>query len=90
MGYIYVIQNKINNKKYIGQSQQKDINSRWNSHKNLKHKTVGQILLNAYKKYGIDNFMYKIINKQRLIAIQQKSTIINYTNIYTVYTYYVI
>lgn len=61
MGYIYVIQNKINNKKYIGQSQQKDINSRWNSHKNLKHKTVGQILLNAYIKYGIDNFTYKII-----------------------------
>lgn len=61
MGYIYIVQNKINNKKYIGQSQQKDINSRWNSHKNLKHKTVGQILLNAYKKYGIDNFTYKII-----------------------------
>ena len=61
MGYIYVVQNKINNKKYIGQSQQKDINNRWNSHKNLKHKTVGQILLNAYKKYGIENFTYKII-----------------------------
>ena len=61
MGYIYIVQNKINNKKYIGQSQQKDINSRWNSHKNLKHKTIGQILLNAYKKYGIENFIYKII-----------------------------
>ena len=61
MGYIYVVQNKVNNKKYIGQSQQKDINSRWSSHKNLKHNTVGQILLNAYKKYGIDNFTYKII-----------------------------
>jgi group I intron endonuclease len=61
MGYIYVIQNKINIKKYIGQSQQKDINTRWNSHKNLKHKNVGQILLNAYKKYGIENFTYKVI-----------------------------
>ena len=61
MGYIYMIQNKINGKKYIGQTIQKDIKDRWNSHKNLKHKTVGQILFNSYKKYGINNFSYKLI-----------------------------
>jgi group I intron endonuclease len=61
MGYIYLIENKINMKKYIGQTIQKDIKDRWNSHKNLKHKTVGKILFNAYNKYGIDNFNYKII-----------------------------
>jgi group I intron endonuclease len=61
MGYIYIIENKLNCKKYIGQTVQKDIKDRWNSHKNLKHKTVGKILLNAYKKYGINNFSYKLI-----------------------------
>ena len=61
MGYIYTVTNKINNKKYVGQTIQKDIKSRWYSHKNLKHRTVGQKLLNAYKKYGIENFEYKLI-----------------------------
>jgi len=61
MGFIYLIENKINGKKYVGQTIQNDIKRRWNSHKNLKHKTVGKILLNAYKKYGTENFSYKII-----------------------------
>jgi group I intron endonuclease len=61
MGYIYLITNKINGKKYIGQTIQNDINKRWTSHKNLKNKTVGNILYNAYKKYGVNNFEYKII-----------------------------
>jgi len=61
MGYIYMVENKINKKRYIGQTIQKNIKDRWNSHKNLKHKTVGKILFNAYKKYSVDNFEYKII-----------------------------
>jgi group I intron endonuclease len=61
MGYIYLITNRINGKKYVGQTIQNDINKRWTSHKNLKNKTVGQILYNAYKKYGVNNFDYKII-----------------------------
>ena len=61
MGYIYLIENRINSKKYVGQTIQKDIKDRWYSHKNLKHKTVGKILFNAYNKYGVNNFNYKII-----------------------------
>lgn len=61
MGYIYLITNKINGQKYIGQTIQNDINKRWTSHKNLQNKTVGNILYNAYKKYGLNNFEYKII-----------------------------
>lgn len=59
MGYIYIIENKINRKKYIGQTVQLDINKRWNQHK--KYNGIGQILYNAYKKYGIDNFSFKIL-----------------------------
>lgn len=35
MGYIYLIENKLNNKQYIGQTQQLDINKRWKQHKNI-------------------------------------------------------
>jgi group I intron endonuclease len=61
MGYVYLITNKINGMKYVGQSIQLDINSRWKTHKKVDKKYVGKILYNAYKKYGIDNFDYKII-----------------------------
>lgn len=59
MGYIYVVENKINNKKYIGQTLQLDINKRWNQHK--RNNGIGKILLNAYEKYGVDNFRFRII-----------------------------
>ena len=61
MGYIYVITNVINNKKYIGQTIQLDINQRWNKHKQVNKKFIGTCLYNSYKKYGIENFKFKII-----------------------------
>lgn len=60
MGYIYLVTNKINGMKYVGQSIQLDIRTRWNGH-HSKKRTVGKILYSAYKKYGIENFDYKII-----------------------------
>lgn len=61
MGYVYLVTNKINGKQYVGQSLQKDINKRWYTHKIVKKAHLGQILYNAYKKYGVENFDYKII-----------------------------
>lgn len=61
MGYIYLVTNNINQKKYVGQSICKDINLRWNQHKRKDGKTLGKHLLNAYNKYGIENFSYSII-----------------------------
>lgn len=61
MGYIYLVTNKVNNKQYIGQSICKDIKSRWKQHKVKDSKTIGNYLLSAYNKYGINNFTYKII-----------------------------
>jgi group I intron endonuclease len=61
MGYIYLVTNKINGMKYVGQTLQADVNTRWKSHRSIKKRTVGKILHNAYKKYGFDNFIYKII-----------------------------
>ena len=57
---IYKITNKVNNKIYIGQSQ--DIITRIKGHKNtLKANTHFNLhLQRAYNKYGIDNFIYEI------------------------------
>jgi len=58
---IYYIENLINNKKYIGQTQ--DIYSRWKTHKwklnNNRHHN--KYLQNAWNKYGEDNFKFGII-----------------------------
>ncbi len=61
MGYVYIIENIINKKKYIGQSQQLDIKSRWKYHKSCDKRYIGNILYNAYVKYGVNNFTFKIV-----------------------------
>ena len=40
---------------------QNDINKRWNKHKQVNKSFIGTCLFNAYKKYGIDNFKFKIL-----------------------------
>lgn len=61
MGYIYLITNKINGKKYIGQTRCYDINKRWRHHKTKDRYTIGKYLLAAYNKYGLINFKFQII-----------------------------
>ena len=58
MGYIYKIINKLTNKIYIGQTIQ-DLNERWRQHKQSKSNC--RYLKSAMKKYGIDNFDFKLI-----------------------------
>lgn len=53
---VYSVLNNINNKIYIGQSI--DIERRWLQHKYGKGNIV---LRNAIKKYGIENFTFKIL-----------------------------
>lgn len=62
MGYIYRIINKINNKCYIGQTKVADPNKRWIGHKNAIKAGAGCPLLGvAINKYGIDNFIFKVL-----------------------------
>lgn len=58
---IYKITNNINGKCYIGQSI--DIYYRWFTHQNPKiwQSDKGKALYRAFIKYGIDNFMFEII-----------------------------
>lgn len=57
---IYKIQNKINNKIYYGQSI--NIEERWKQHIRDKERRQGK-LYNAFNKYGIDNFDFKIVEE---------------------------
>lgn len=57
---IYCIENKINHKKYVGQSI--DIKSRWRQHKNSSL-TRDTFLYRAINKYGIENFEFSILEE---------------------------
>lgn len=58
---IYMIQNKVNNKMYIGQAV--DIERRWNDHIwNLNNKrNENRHFINAWYKYGEENFKFTIL-----------------------------
>ena len=64
MGHIYCFTNKINNKKYIGQTINDD-NARYNQHMfSAKHEHDSQYnspFHRAIRKWGIENFNYKIL-----------------------------
>lgn len=58
-GYIYKITNKINGKVYIGQTI--NLNDRWKHYRNLHCKSQPKIY-NALKKYGVDSFLFTVID----------------------------
>ena len=57
-GYIYITENLINGKKYIGQSKYKD-----NEYKNKNYLGSGKLITEAIKKYGKENFSKIIIDE---------------------------
>jgi group I intron endonuclease len=61
MGYIYLVTNKINRKRYVGQTKDNDIETRWKKHRRVCKHSLGRYLLAAYRKYGVENFELKII-----------------------------
>lgn len=62
---IYKITNLINNKVYVGQSI--DIKERWNQHKykanNPKELGYNSAIHQAFRKYGIENFNFEVIEQ---------------------------
>lgn len=47
--------------KYVGQSKCVDIETRWNTHRKMLKDSIGNYLLNAYHKYGINKFKFQVI-----------------------------
>lgn len=66
---IYKITNKINNKSYIGQSN--NVERRLKEHKCIEHETNKSLKL-AYKKYGIENFEFEILEECKLKELNEK------------------
>lgn len=88
---IYKIVNNINGKAYIGQSI--NIAKRWNAHKNSSFNSNSSVyetkIARAFRKYGIDNFSFEIIeeceldklNEKEIFYIQQYDSVDNGYNI---------
>lgn len=59
VGYIYLIVNKINNKKYVGQSF--NPSKRWQEHLKDVRCGGGYALHRAMRKHGVENFQFSIL-----------------------------
>lgn len=71
---IYLITNQINNKVYVGQSV--NIEQRWRAHRsrpfNLNSNDYEKPLYRAIRKYGLDNFEFKVIEVCREEELNEK------------------
>ena len=78
---IYLIENLIDHKKYIGQS--KNIYARWSNHRcDSKEKKLP--LYCAMRKYGLENFKFSILEECSIDELTQKEDYwINFYNSYT-------
>lgn len=72
-GYIYCIENKINQKKYVGKTI-RTIEERFNEHKReLKlTRSKDKLLYKAIKKHGIENFEIKELEATEYINLSEK------------------
>ena len=67
MGFIYLITNNVNNKKYVGQTIG-SIQERWNQHLRATRDKGSRHLYDAIKKYGYQSFsiqkIEEVLNEQ--------------------------
>jgi len=61
MGWIYQIKNIENGKSYIGQTTQHNVATRWYEHLKTIKTASETPLIRAFRKYGIEKFIFQII-----------------------------
>jgi len=59
---VYLITNKINGKRYVGQTVQL-LNVRWSKHCHVSNANKGMLIVHAIQKYGRDSFEIKVLSK---------------------------
>ena len=71
--FIYKITNIVNNKVYIGKTENNSVSKRWTSHKHKLKKGIhsNKHLQAAYNKYGKENFIYNIVTKSNKLDINE-------------------
>lgn len=60
MGYLYVITNKVNGKKYVGKTYD-SVSNRWRDHLKKSKSELNRPLYRAIAKYGSDSFVVETI-----------------------------
>ena len=65
MGFIYTITNKINGKQYVGKTNLSDSQERWKEHLQdyKKERCEKRPLYSAMNKYGVENFVFEVIEE---------------------------
>lgn len=83
-GYIYLIENKINGKKYVGQTS-RSLEERWKEHctEYLKREFEKRPLYDAIKKYGLENFSISLLEEVELPNLCERE--IYWINFYNTY-----
>lgn len=59
--YIYIIENKIDGKAYVGKAN--DIERRWRKHRDAARDGADGLLYRAMRKHGIENFQIRVIDE---------------------------
>ena len=87
MAYIYKITNNINNKVYIGKTEQINPEERWREHlreagrEGRKHRAIYA----AMRKYGIENFSFEVLEETQLPNEREQDYIQEYDSYHNGY-----
>lgn len=73
-GGVYIFQNKLNRKRYIGSSI--NLKKRISNYLDIKHSKISPVLSKAINKYGLDSFTlqiycFKDINSEAVLTLEQ-------------------
>lgn len=87
MAYIYKITNKINNKVYIGKTEQINPEERWREHireagrEGRKHRAIYA----AMRKYGVENFSFEVLEETQCPNEREQDYILEYDSYHNGY-----
>lgn len=82
-GIVYIVTNNINNKQYVGKTTADPVKY-WNMHKSRAATGVNKVLYHAMRKYGNDNFDFKIFKEIDFTTLEELNEELNSLEIKTI------